>query len=118
MQKAVLESKDPDSDGDLKRTGVTRMDIVCKETAQQRLKELRRDVCLGNIKARGDIQDVLIINMEDIDSAWRIQGSWKSPAAVGIIKPLLTAVSWGLCEGHRVQTGDSQGLASHFTASV
>ena len=94
------------------------MDIVYKQTAQQRPKELRQNVCLGNIEARGDIQNVLIINMEDIDSAWRIQGSWKSPAAVGTIKPLLTAVSWGLCEGHRVQTGDSQGLASHFTASV
>lgn len=71
------------------------MDVVYKETAQQRPKELRRNACLGNIEARGDIQNVLIINMEDIDSAWRIQGSWKSPAAVGIIKPLLTAVSWG-----------------------
>lgn len=105
--RRLLESKDPDSDGDLKRTSATRMDIVCKETAQQRPKELRRNVCLGNIEARGDIQDVLIINMENIDSAWRIQGSWKSPAALGIIKPLLTAVSLGLCEGHRVQTGDS-----------
>lgn len=79
------------------------MDIVCKRTAQAEAKGLRQNVRLGNLEARGDIQNVLIINVENIDAAWRIQGSWKSPAGLGIIKLLLTAASWGLCVGHRVQ---------------
>lgn len=100
----MLESKDPDSGGDLKRPGATRMDIVCKQTAQQRPKELRQNVCLGNIEARGDIQNVLIINMEDIDSAWRIQGSWKSPAAVGTIKAFIDCCILGTLQ--RTQSTD------------
>lgn len=70
--------------------------LFAKKQHKQGPRGLRQNVCFGNSEARGDIQNVLIINLKDVDPAWRMQETWHSPAVLCIIKPLLTTASWGL----------------------
>lgn len=118
MQKAVLESKDLDEDRVSRGLTLPEWILFVKKQHKQGTKGLMQNVGLGNSEARGDIQNVLIISVEDVDPAWWTQEPCKSPAVLGIIKPLLTTASWGLFKGPRVQTGDSLGRASPFAASV
>lgn len=52
VQEAMLESKGLDSDRGLNRAGATRMDIVCKETAQAEAKGVKTECVFWELRSQ------------------------------------------------------------------